>query len=151
MAPNPKPCGQPQAGPAADTVDGHRGSGTQAWGQPQTPWAYDLPLSTRRLRSHRCQQVWSTDITYCPIRQGLMYLVAVITRRVERQILSRSLASLGMTRMLGTPPSERRHPAGKISLPAGCRRSRLCPTSCRRLEVEGNLLIKKKLLGRGLQ
>ena len=54
------------------------------------------PYLLRDVEIVRCDQVWSTDITYLPLRRGFMYLVAVIdwhSRFVLSWELSNSLES----------------------------------------------------------
>ena len=70
--------GESQAGAAADAADGLGGDLSQA--------AHDLagaghkiyPYLLRNVAITRPDQVWSTDITYVPLRQGFLYLVAVL-------------------------------------------------------------------------
>jgi putative transposase len=50
------------------------------------------PYLLRNLTIERPDQVWSTDITYVPLRQGFMYLVAVLDWR-SRYVLSWELSN----------------------------------------------------------
>lgn len=53
-----------------------------------------FPYLLRNVKITHCNQVWSTDITYIPMRQGFMYLVAVMdwfSRHVLSWRLSNSL------------------------------------------------------------
>ena len=45
------------------------------------------PYLLRHLRIERANQVWATDITYCPMAKGFMYLVAIIDWH-SRRVLS---------------------------------------------------------------
>jgi putative transposase len=54
------------------------------------------PYLLRNVEINRCDQVWSTDITYVPMRRGFLYLTAVIdwySRYVLSWELSNSLES----------------------------------------------------------
>jgi putative transposase len=51
-----------------------------------------FPYLLRRLQIERPDQVWATDITYVPMRQGLLYLVAVLDW-FSRYVLSWELSN----------------------------------------------------------
>jgi len=81
---------QSQAGSTADAADGHRGFGTSRKSPGHTIYPYLLD----GFKLTAANQVWSTDITYCPLRQGFMYLVAIIdwySRYVLSWVLSNTL------------------------------------------------------------
>ncbi len=50
------------------------------------------PYLLRNLAIERCDQVWSTDITYIPLPQGFMYLTAVLDWH-SRYVLSWELSN----------------------------------------------------------
>jgi putative transposase len=50
------------------------------------------PYLLRNVSIERCDQVWSTDITYVPLRQGFMYLAAVLDWH-SRYVLSWELSN----------------------------------------------------------
>ena len=50
------------------------------------------PYLLRKVKIERVNQVWSTDITYIPMRHGFMYLAAVIDWR-SRYVLSWELSN----------------------------------------------------------
>lgn len=52
-----------------------------------TPGHRIYPYLLRKVKVERVNQVWSTDITYIPMRHGFMYLAAVIDWR-SRYVLS---------------------------------------------------------------
>jgi putative transposase len=47
------------------------------------------PYLLRNLRIDRPDQVWCTDITYIPMRQGFFYLVAIMDWASRRVLASR--------------------------------------------------------------
>jgi putative transposase len=42
------------------------------------PWNKRFPYLLRELKIERANQIWSTDITYIPMKNGFMYLCAII-------------------------------------------------------------------------
>ena len=70
--------GQSQAGPAAHGIDGPGRDLPQAADTVAAPYARVYPYLLRdRVLTH-VNEVWSSDITYVPMRHGFMYLTAVI-------------------------------------------------------------------------
>lgn len=64
---------------------------------PPAPGHEIYPYLLRGVEIERVNQVWSTDITYVPMRHGFMYLAAVLewrSRYVLSWELSNSLESL---------------------------------------------------------
>ena len=57
-----------------------------------TPGHRIYPYLLRKVKIERVNQVWSTDITYIPMRHGFMYLAAVIDWR-SRYVLSWELSN----------------------------------------------------------
>ena len=78
LAAGPGPCGQRQAGESVDAGDGNRGDLSEASAEPRCEKHPVFPYLLRGVRVERVDQVWSTDITYVPMRKGFMYLAAVI-------------------------------------------------------------------------
>ena len=63
--------GQPQAGAAADAAHGPGGDLPQAEAEPPARPTAVYPYLLRDVRIERPDQVWSTDITYVPLRHGV--------------------------------------------------------------------------------
>ena len=70
--------GEPEAGTPADGVDGNRGDLSEAQADGSRAGTTHLSVSAGRTEIDRPNQVWCTDITYIRMRQGFMYLVAVM-------------------------------------------------------------------------
>ena len=70
--------GQSQAGPAADGIDGPGRDLPQAADHCGGARRTGLPFLLRDRVLTRVNEVWSSDITYVPMRHGFMYLTAVI-------------------------------------------------------------------------
>jgi transposase InsO family protein len=69
---------QPQANPAFDAVDGHRGDLSQAADHQAGRGTQDLSLFAEDCRHRASRPGVATDITYIPLRQGFLYLVAIM-------------------------------------------------------------------------
>jgi putative transposase len=79
---------QPEAGPragrqsqaraAVDATHGNRGDLPEEAHDLVGGRAQDLPVFTAKCGGAAPDQVWSTDITYVPLRHGFLYLVAVM-------------------------------------------------------------------------
>ena len=69
---------QPQAGPTAHEADGTGGSAPQAEDDGGGTGAKAYPYLLRDRKLTRIDEVWSSDITYVPMKHGFMYLTAVI-------------------------------------------------------------------------
>src|ERR1700730_17345943 len=92
VAGDPRPCRQPQTGPASDAA--RRSGGDlpateheHAGGGPQ-----DLPLPAGWAFDRRVNQVWCSDVTYIPMAKGFLYLV-VIMDWVSRAVLAWRLSN----------------------------------------------------------
>ena len=68
----------PQAGGAADAGDGDRGGVSERRTTKPAPGHQVYPYLLRNVAITRPDQVWSTDITYVPLRRGFVYLTAVM-------------------------------------------------------------------------
>jgi putative transposase len=69
---------QPQAHPTADAYLGHRSSVSETQFEPSGAEPRSLSYLLRGVAIERPNQVWSTDITYIPMKAGFLYLVAVM-------------------------------------------------------------------------
>ena len=69
--------GQPQARAKADARDGDRGAGSGPGTSKPRP-ARIYPYLLRGVTIDRPNHVWAGDITYIPMAQGFLYLVAII-------------------------------------------------------------------------
>jgi putative transposase len=72
------PGSEPQTGGTTDATDGNRGGVRQTEAESAGPGTRDLSLPAEGMRIERKDQVWCTDITYIPLLQGFLYLVAVM-------------------------------------------------------------------------
>jgi putative transposase len=63
---------------AADAHSGHRSALSQTELEPPGAGSPDLSVPAARRRDRKPNHVWSTDITYIPMRGGFLYLVAVM-------------------------------------------------------------------------
>jgi putative transposase len=70
--------GQSETGTPADAADGARGDLPEAPAVGPRPGHRIYPYRLRGLKIDRPNQVWSSDITYIRLRQGFIYLVAVM-------------------------------------------------------------------------
>src|SRR3954471_11578174 len=70
--------GDPQAGAAPDAADGDRGARSEAEHLAAGTGAQDLPLSAAGPHDRAAQPRVAADITYIPIGEGFLYLVAII-------------------------------------------------------------------------
>src|SRR5580704_10829232 len=82
----------PSSRPTADAHFGNRSSLSQAAPESPGPRSPDLPDLLRDVVIERPNQVWSTDITYIPLRGGFLYLVAVMDW-FSRYVLSWELSN----------------------------------------------------------
>jgi hypothetical protein len=73
-------------------LPGHGGDLPQAADDAAGGRAQGLPVFAENLAITRPDQVWSTDITYVPMRRGFLYLVAVMDW-FRRYVLSRRLSN----------------------------------------------------------
>src|SRR5260370_1290333 len=69
---------EPQAHPASDAYSGHRSPLSKTEFKPPVPGHQVYPYLLRGMEILRPNHVWSTDITYIPMRGGFLYLVAVM-------------------------------------------------------------------------
>src|SRR6478672_7623327 len=83
--------GEPQAGAAPDAANGDRGARSEAEHLAAGAGAQDLPLPAAGL-DDRAAQPRAADITYIPIGQGFLYLVAIIDW-ASRAVLSWRLSN----------------------------------------------------------
>ena len=104
--------GQPQTHPAADAHRRHRSPLPKPNLSRPAPGHEIYPYLLRGVSIERPNQVWSTDITYIPMRGGFLYLVAIIdwfSRFVLSWELSNTmetgfcLAALGAAFRFGQP------------------------------------------------
>ena len=70
--------GGPPSGPAADAHLGYRSSLPKTASDRPVAGHQIYPYLLRGVAIERPNQVWSTDITYLPMRGGFLYLVAVM-------------------------------------------------------------------------
>jgi hypothetical protein len=90
---SPRLCSHPAADAKARAVGRSGRSGAPASGIPSTR---SIRIFCVARRSDRPNQVWAADITYMAMRQGFLYLVAIIdwaTRRVLSWRLSNALTA----------------------------------------------------------
>ena len=83
---------QSQAGPAAHGKNGPGGDLPQAADHHRGDQRSGLPLLAPRSGVDPVNEVWSSDITYVPMRHGFMYLTAVIDWH-SRYVLSWQLSN----------------------------------------------------------
>ena len=69
---------QPKTRATTNAVDGHRSLVPEAEPESSGTGTRDLSVSAPRGRRQSANQVWSTDITYIPMRSGFLYLVAIM-------------------------------------------------------------------------
>src|SRR5260370_35936756 len=69
---------EPQARPASNAYHGHRSPLSKTEFKPPVPGHQVYPYLLRGMEILRPNHVWSTDITYIPMRGGFLYLVAVM-------------------------------------------------------------------------
>src|SRR4051812_38344371 len=84
--------GEPQAGAAPDAADGDRGARSEAEHLAAAPGHKIYPYLLRGLTIERPNHVWAADITYIPIGEGFLYLVAIIDW-ASRAVLSWRLSN----------------------------------------------------------
>jgi putative transposase len=84
--------GEPQARRAADADCRHRGAVSQAAAQPAGPGPGDPSIPAAGPGHRAPNQVWSSDITYVPMRRGFLYLAAVMDW-FSRYVLSWALSA----------------------------------------------------------
>src|SRR5438270_5479260 len=83
---------EPQTHPAPDAHTGHRSPLSQPRLSRPAPGHQIYPYLLRGVAIERPNHVWSTDITYIPMRGGFLYLVAVMDW-FSRYVLSWELSN----------------------------------------------------------
>ena len=86
------PRGESQANSGVDAKDGVASDHARAAHGKPTQGHRIYPYLLGKVKIERVNQVWSTDITYIPMRHGFMYLAAVIDWR-SRYVLSWELSN----------------------------------------------------------